>query len=333
MTLESEMPQSALLERSRAAPAAVDDLARPLCPLPAVTHPDMELIEGKVRSWAASETIFSNTAAALAAGYGRLAAHLYPRGDADKVALAGCILMYLFELDGDLVETPAIMGEPAISASQLLKWEAVFARPHDGSGPCTRDCAALLRLWQATSNICGPEHRVRLQLAWRTYAMGAAVEATFLAAKTMPLPAEYDLLRAYTIADWPLIWTGITGGYLLAEPVWSAPSIISFNQLVLRLLGISNDLWSYRKESAAADTAINYPAVLAHHHRCALAQALQMTRDLHQQLMDEFLTAREPLASASHALTRRYAEDVTNLVAGWHAWCAATTRYTNLLSA
>ncbi|NSC22337.1 hypothetical protein FM076_14520 [Streptomyces albus subsp. chlorinus] len=304
------------------------DAAAELCPLPVVEHPQAEQIEEGVRSWAGAQTIFHDAKSARAAEYGRLSAGLYPRSGVAEAVLAGCVLMYLFELDGELVEVPAGKGDAPAAARQLLRWEAVLA-PHDvGTVPPRDDSSrTLLGLWQQITAVSGREHQARLRLAWRTYALGAAAEAAFMSTSTMPSPAEYAVLRAHTIADWPLVWIEITSGYVLPEALWNSPAISRLNQLSQHLLGISNDIWSWSREHAASDTAVNYPAVLARHHQCSLARGLEMTLGLHRKVMEQFLATHERLSRADCSLTRRYANDVATLVAGWYHWCERTSRY------
>ncbi|MGW5869004.1 terpene synthase family protein [Streptomyces sp. NPDC055239] len=246
----------------------------------------------------------------------------------EEAVLAGCVLMYLFELDGDLVEVPAGAGDASAAVGQLLRWEAVLA-PHREEAAPLRDTAsqALLGLWQQIAGVSGCEHQARLRLAWRTYALGAAAEAAFMSASTLPSPEEYSVLRAHTIADWPLVWIGITAGYVLPEDLWHSPAISRINQLAQQLLGISNDIWSYEREHAASTTAVNYPVVLAQHYQCPLARGLEMTVALHRKVMDQFLRMHEQLSCADSSLVRRYADDVAALVAGWHHWCERTSRY------
>ncbi len=298
-----------------------------LCHLSAVLHKSAAVIEHGVGSWAATENIFGELEASRAAGFGRLAAYLYPNGEAERVTLAGCVLMYLFELDGDLVETPAIKGRASDAASQLLKWEAAPMLPSECAQPEDGPSQALLRLWRRIEEVSDAEVRNRLRLAWRTYAMGAAAEVAFLCSGTMPSPAEYDTLRAHTISDWPLVWIGITNGYTLPADLWHSVSVTHLNHLGQRLLGISNDIWSCQRERDVCLAAVNYPNVLAHHHRCSLIQGLRMTRELHQRVMKEFLATTEELERTGSPLVRRYTCDVTTLVAGWHRWCEVTSRY------
>ncbi|GAA4897938.1 terpene synthase family protein [Streptomonospora salina] len=294
--------------------------------LPVAEHAQAAAIEQQVRAWATGQTALPEFASAQDAGFGRLAAGLYPDGDAAKVALAGCVLLYLFEFDGSRIEAPALSGDAESAVRQLLRWEAVL---EGNSVHNDESCRALQQLWLRLVDITDTEEQSRLRNAWRTYSMGAACEASLLAAGTYPTPQEYDVLRQLTISEWPLILITITRGSSLPGDIWSDPGVQALNQLAVRLIGICNDIASCPKETAASSAALNYPTVYAHHDHTTLDGGLDSTRRLYRTLLHAFTETeqRDELYDVARPPLRRYLNDLALLLGGWHRWCAHTPRY------
>jgi 2-methylisoborneol synthase len=154
--------------------------------------------------------------------------------------------------------------------------------------------------------------------------LGYLAEAAWAETRFVPQVWEYLVMRQFNNFRPCLSIVDAVDGYELPEPVYARPEIQRITALACNATTIVNDLYSFTKELAGDPTHLNLPQVIAANERCGLKAAYLRAVEIHNEIMAAFEEESAVLAAVS-PLVERYAQGLSDWVAGNHEWHATNT--------
>jgi 2-methylisoborneol synthase len=154
--------------------------------------------------------------------------------------------------------------------------------------------------------------------------LGYLAEAAWAETRFVPQVWEYLVMRQFNNFRPCLSIIDAVDGYELPEPVYARPEIQRITALACNATTIVNDLYSFTKELAGDPTHLNLPQVIAANERCGLKAAYLKAVEIHNEIMAAFEEESALLAAVS-PLVERYAQGLSDWVAGNHEWHATNT--------
>ncbi|WP_409496054.1 terpene synthase family protein [Amycolatopsis sp. cmx-11-12] len=265
---------------------------------------------------------------ARASGYALLSCLNYPAASPELLRLISRYFAFYFECDTSRIEFPALAGEPADAAAEILCCSATIQDPQRPLPTSAgRHVEALRSITEQLQRFATPEQAERARRGEQNYFVGAACEAAYLAQGTVPTSAEYQCLREHTVtADWHLALVEITGGFEVPGDTRWRSDVRAAVRTMGGLLGLINDLASWRKEARMSPQALNYPVVISRELGCTLFEAVCETADRMSAHAQRFSEQTGRLIRKGGTLGR-WAAGARHCVAGWHRWHARSERF------
>lgn len=154
--------------------------------------------------------------------------------------------------------------------------------------------------------------------------LGYLGEAAWGESRYMPQVWEYLVMRQFNNFRPCLSVVDAVDGYELPEAVYARPEIQRITALAGNATTLVNDLYSFTKELASDPTHLNLPMVIAANERRGLKAAYLKAVEIHNRIMETF-EEESALLSATSPLVERYAQGLSDWVAGNHEWHATNS--------
>ncbi|MGI5451941.1 family 2 encapsulin nanocompartment cargo protein terpene cyclase [Streptomyces sp. CA-249302] len=154
--------------------------------------------------------------------------------------------------------------------------------------------------------------------------LGYLAEAAWMETRFVPRVWEYLVMRQFNNFRPCLSIVDAVDGYELPEAVYARPEIQRITALACNATTVMNDLYSFTKELASDPDHLNLPQVVAANERCGLKAAYLRSVEIHNEIMTAFEEESAVLAAAS-PLVERYAQGLSDWVAGNHEWHSTNT--------
>ncbi|KLO08665.1 terpenoid synthase [Schizopora paradoxa] len=120
-------------------------------------------------------------------------------------------------------------------------------------------------------------------------------------------------------------------GIELPDQVFENPTFLNMYWAAVDMIGLSNDLYSYKMEYKRGLEGSNYISVLMREKGLSLQGAVDHIGAQYKALLDKFLRHEAMLPSFGHPSVdsglRRYVECMKQSIVGYNVWCFDTYRY------
>ncbi|MFE1440272.1 family 2 encapsulin nanocompartment cargo protein terpene cyclase [Streptomyces sp. NPDC058739] len=293
-------------------------------------------VDRRLEDWARGLDLFPETWSGDFSGFqfGRAVVLQHPgAADLDRLTAAGKLLLaenlvdscYCEEDEGRGASHRGLGGRLVLAQSALDPYhgtpelEEEWRQGMHADGPlrsyfwAMKDFAALATPSQATRYV---HDMARLHL-------GYLGEAGWAETGYRPRVWEYLVMRQFNNFRPCLSIVDAVDGYELPEALYSRPEVQRITALACNATTIVNDLYSFTKE--LGDPAhLNLPVVVAANERCGLKAAYLRSVEIHNRIMESFET-ESALLSAGSPLVARYAQGLSDWVAGNHEWHATNS--------
>ncbi|WLH37517.1 hypothetical protein PSH79_09490 [Pseudomonas sp. FP2196] len=322
--------------RSAIAPFVVRDL---FCPPP--TRIDEALgqeVNERLMAWIPSVGIFAGKHEKLrASDFGRYAMLCHAdTDDPDRLLLAAQCFAALFAVDDHYCDDPSLGGRPE-NVAQMLSFAITAIDPVYLPAPFdeelslqqTRDpvIRGLLSYMTRVGHFCTPSQVARVRQITIAMFVTMAAEAPWRIYGTHPTIAEYLASRQVN-SFWPCqVLIDAIGGYEVPANLYSQPEFHHISALAALATTLVNDLYSAYKEHLKETGDFKLPYLLAARHNCSLQDAIDKAADIHDAVMQEYVTLEKQLLSTATPLTQRYLKGLTTWVAGNREWHKHSARY------
>jgi hypothetical protein len=306
------------------------------CPLLPKISPHADEIQRTAVHWATRHGLLERPGAQRAfagAKFANLMARAHPAAGVADLALATDWLTAIFALD-DLLETGLVVEPARMRAGNaaLLAWLGGDATRVDAvreafGRPVT---AALADAWRRTLPRTGEAWQTRFVHHVGEYLDGTVWESGNRAQGKLPSVAEYLTMRRHSAATemfFDLIEP--VHGVELPAAVVADPDYEAVRRTAGTVIGLFNDLISWRKEMAAGDRH-NIVFIVAEERRLPLHDAVGAAVTEHDAAVAAFLTARDALTRGPWAADPTVATDLADIghwLRGNLDWSLESGRY------
>lgn len=306
------------------------------CPLLPKISPSADEVQRYALHWATRHGLLESSraqAAFASAKFGNLMARAHPTASVANLGLATAWLTAIFALD-DLLETSLVAdaGRTRLAIAELITWLPT-------GGPVTetmRDvlgrpvCGALADVWRRTAPRVSAPWRARFVDHLAEYLSGTVWEAGNRATATLPTVAEYLVMRRYSAAT-EMFFDLIEPmhGFELPDVVLGDEHYLTVRYTGGTVIGLFNDLISWRKEAAVGDLH-NVVFIVRNERRMSLAEAVHRAVAEHDAQMAAFVAARERLAAGPWGDDPQVATgvaDIAHWLRGNLDWSIESGRY------
>ncbi|MFE7184218.1 terpene synthase family protein [Streptomyces erythrochromogenes] len=300
---------------------------RLFCPLPGAIHPDHRQVEEGTRRWARAAGLdgLPGHEALLGHRMGELAARVLPGARREAVQLLGDLAMWLFHVDDDCEDGP-LGVRPAGLADRLSR--LLYAAEHPGATLLPRDpvADAVRDLRRRTEALFGPHAGAAWLDSLRAYFLSLLWEAGQRTAPEYPGIESYALMRLHSGAvDTLLPFLEHAHGLALPPAARHDPRLTALEEMAAFLIGWSNDLLSYRKESTRPGRRLDVVTLLRR-GGASLADAVTVAVGQYDRVMGRFLELGERVAATAPG-SRRYVAALHRFVRGAGEWELTSPRY------
>lgn len=321
--------------RPQRPPEAADE-PRLFCPGP--LRDDVALGErvndGVVR-WAEEVGIYPGRLDTLrAANFGRYMMLAHPvTSDPDRLLAATKCLVAEWAADDYYVDEVSLGADPMVVGSrlanlysvvdpaQLTRRYAAQLEDHHRLQPISvafRSAMEHLARYATVTQMARFQHQMAiLFLAWTQ-------EADWHANRRTPPVWEYLVQRHLNSYLPPMILVDVMGGYELPPDEFFRSEVRAAFTTAGNAAVLINDLYSGKNES---ETDQNLPNVLVAEDRITHRQAVLRTVEIHNELMDTFMTAAASLSATGSPELRRFLADTWAYLGGSREWHATSGRY------
>ncbi|MER7849509.1 Camphene synthase [Kitasatospora sp. NPDC096077] len=324
----------------RVADAACDIASLRLdCPPPRREDPLLAArINERLLNWADQVGLYHGQLERVrAADFGNLAVLCYPESDdLDLLTVPARCALAIWALDDHYCDDPSLGAVPALTGTRLATASATLdrvrlpARYEERFEHATRTDPVLIGLRSAVGHlaaITSPIQLDRTRHSLLTLFSALAQEASWRAARHQPRVWEYlvnrqanSFLPCLTVID-------ALGTYRLPPADWADPRVRQAVGTAALASCVANDIYSLDVENHAAGQDFNLPRAVAEEHSCTAQEALRISADLHNELMDRFHARSEELAAGAGPELRRFLDGVLAWCAGSLAWHRSSPRY------
>ncbi|MFD9791546.1 Camphene synthase [Streptomyces sp. NPDC059070] len=309
------------------------------CPPPRRDDPVLAArLDERVLEWASHIGIYHGQLDKVRdAGFGRLATLCYPATEDEELLLvpARCALA-IWAMDDHYCDEPALGAVPQLLGSRLANASAVLGRVRlpdrfeAAFEEATHGDPALEGLRSAMGHlrhIVTPGQADRTRHSLRSLFTALAQEGTWRATGHRPQVWEYlmnrqanSFLPCMTVID-------VLGGYQLPAEVWAHPDVHDAVGTAALAACIANDIYSADVEGHCADGDFNLPAAIITERGCSAQEALRLSAEVHNELMDHFQHQSQALAECGGRELTRFLAGVLDWCAGSLAWHRTAPRY------
>lgn len=294
-------------------------------------------VDRRLEAWAHRLDLFPKAWSGDFSGFqfGRAVVLQHPRAaDPERLTVAGKLLLaenivdscYCEEDEGRGASSRGLGGRLVMAQSALDPYhgtpelEEEWRRGVQADGPLRSYHWAL----KDYTVLATPGQADRLVHDLARLHLGYLAEAAWSEVRYTPRVWEYLVMRQFNNFRPCLSIVDAVDGYELPEAVYARPEIQRVTALACNATTIVNDLYSFTKELASDPTHLNLPVVVAANQRCGLKAAYLKAVEIHNQIMETF-EEESALLSATSPLVERYAQGLSDWVAGNHEWHATNS--------
>ena len=256
--------------------------------------------------------------------------------DPDRLLLSAQCIAALFAVDDYYCDDESTGSIPALVGPRLSVALAALEPAHltdtfraDLEAALERDPVLVgLRAYIArVAEFAAPAQIARVRHEIIAMFVTMTAEAAWRISGVTPALWEY-LAQRQTNSFLPCMsLIDIIGGYELPANVYSAPAVRRVTTLAASATIIANDLYSAPKESLAQVGDFNLPLLLMNEHKCSIEQAMQLSANVHDDVVRLYETAEQQLLANASPLLKRYLAGVKIWVAGSLEWHRHSGRY------
>lgn len=309
------------------------------CPVPLRIDESLASeVDDRLMGWVENTGIFADQQQKVrTSGFGRFAMLCHTdTDDPDRLLLSAQCIAALFAVDDYYCDdettgsVPALVGprlSVALSAlepvhlTECYRMELETALDSDPVLVGLRAYMARVAEFATPSQIARVRHEIIAMFVTMT------AEAAWRLMGTTPALWEY-LAQRQTNSFLPCMsLIDIIGGYELPANVYFSPAVRRVTTLAASATIIANDLYSAPKECRAAVGDFNLPGLLANERHCSIEHAMQLSADIHDDVMRLYEAAEKELLANASPLLKRYLAGVKSWVAGSLEWHRHSGRY------
>lgn len=331
-------PSSAVTQpRNAVAPFVVRTL---LCPAPTrIDEPLGQVVNERLMDWLPAIGIFEGRLQKIrASDFGRYAMLCHAdTDDPDRLLLAAQCFAALFAVDDYYCDDRTLGGSPEKVAERLsfamTGLDPVYLPdPFDDEllQQQTRDpvIRGLLAYMSRVARFCTPSQVARVRQITIAMFVTMAAEGPWRLYGTQPTVAEYLASRQVN-SFWPcLVLIDPIGGYEVPANTYSDPEIHHITALASLATTLVNDLYSAYKEHLNETGDFKLPYLLAARHKCSLQEAIDLTADIHDAVMEEYERLHGTLMKGTRSpVLRRYLTGLRTWIGGNLEWHKHSARY------
>lgn len=326
----------AFLPKPAPKPAAKAGEQQLFCPGP--LRDDRELgkqVNDAVVRWAEEVGIYPGRLDKLrAADFGRFMMLAHPgTSDPDRLLAATKCLVAEWAADDYYVDEVSLGADPMVVGSRLANLYAVVdpasltrkyaadLEEHHKLQPISvafRSALEHLARYATVAQMARFQHQMAiLFLAWTQ-------EADWHANRRTPPVWEYLVQRHLNSYLPPMILIDVLGGYELPPEEFFRPDVRAVFTTAGNAAVLINDLYSGKNES---ETDHNLPNVLVAEDRITHREAVLRTVEIHNELMETFVTRAAHLSATGSPALRRFLADTWAWLGGSREWHATSGRY------
>ncbi|GIE85179.1 family 2 encapsulin nanocompartment cargo protein terpene cyclase [Actinoplanes regularis] len=294
-----------------------------------------EQVNEAVVSWAEQVGIYPGRLDKLrAANFGRFMMLAHPAtSDPDRLLAATKCLVAEWAADDYYVDEVSLGADPMVVGSRLANLHAVID-PAALPGRYLADLEGYHRLQPISVAFRSAlEHLARYttvtQMARFQHQMAIlfvawAQEADWHANRRTPPVWEYLVQRHLNDYLPPMILIDVLGGYELPPEEFYHPRVREAFTAAGDAAVLVNDLYSGPNES---ENDHNLPSVLVANERLTQREAVLRTVEIHNELMETFVTLAASLSATGSPTLRRFLVDTWAWLGGSREWHATSGRY------
>jgi 5-epi-alpha-selinene synthase len=250
--------------------------------------------------------------------------YVYPYASLDRLLVAGAFSQWLFFLDDQYDDHPAL-GRNPLAVRQIMEryFEALSAgRLPPSPTPFARFTVYLRRRLEALSP---PGWMPRFLRNVHAYLFDGSLRTVeHWAEDRVPSTDDYLGMRMHDSAVFPAVdMIEIAAGIRLPLEVLEHPSIIEMRQLTVRHTAYVNDLFSYQKEVLWSGTPCNLVRVLMHNESIGFEDAVGEIVAMVNRDVQRFVELERGLPSFESAI----ADEVDAYVTGMKDWMRGNVEF------
>ncbi|MCL2731723.1 MAG: cyclase [Actinomycetia bacterium] len=294
-------------------------------------------VDRRLEEWARGLDLFPPAWNGDFAGFqfGRAVVLQHPGAvDLERLTLAGKLLLAENLVDSCYCEEdegrggshrglggPLVMAQSAIDPYHgTPELEAEWAEGMQADGPLRSYQGAM----QDYSGFATPSQTTRFVHDIARLHLGYLAEAAWAETRYVPRVWEYLVMRQFNNFRPCLSIVDAVDGYELPEVLYARPEIQRITALACNATTIVNDLYSFTKELAGDPDHLNLPKVVAANEGRGLKAAYLESVEIHNRIMAAFEEEAAALAATS-PIVERYAQGLSDWVAGNHEWHATNS--------
>ncbi|MCU0072877.1 terpene synthase family protein [Pseudomonas koreensis] len=316
-------------------------VVRPVC-CPPPTRIDEALgheVNERLMTWIPSVGIFAGKEEKIrASDFGRYAMLCHAdTDDPDRLLLAAQCFAALFAVDDHYCDDQSLGGSPE-KVAERLSFAVTPIDPVYLPAPFDKELArqqmrdpvirGLLAYMKRVAQFCTPSQVARVRQITITMFIAMAAEGPWRLYGTQPTVAEYLASRQVN-SFWPcLVLIDPIGGYEVPANKYSLPEFHHITALASLATTLVNDLYSAYKEHLNETGDFKLPYLLAARHNCSLQEAIDLTADIHDAVMEEYAALHGKLMKSSRSpVLRRYLTGLSTWIGGNLEWHKHSARY------
>jgi 2-methylisoborneol synthase len=294
-----------------------------------------ERVNEEMLRWAAETGIYPGRLDKLRkADFGRYMMLAHPgTSDPDRLLAATKCLVAEWAADDYYVDEVSLGADPMVVGSRLANLYAVLDPPSLPGGYASqkdayhrlqpistafRTAMEHLARYASVTQLARFRHQLAiLFLAWTQ-------EADWHVNRRTPPVWEYLVQRHLNSYLPPMILMDVLGGYELPPGEFFHPEVRAAFTTAGNAAVLINDLYSQKNES---ETDHNLPSVLAAEERLTHREAVLRTVEIHNELMETFVSRAARLSATGSPALRRFFADTWAYLGGSREWHATSGRY------
>lgn len=308
----------------------------PIPPLPALWHPfrlrvspDAEHVDQQTVAWAQRFGLISgrDVDRFRTAAYGQLTARTYPYAPIEELQWVTDWCTWLFAFD-DAVCEPSAAGHLARLLPTCLAALETPTRAHPAVDPVVRAFAdALTDLCERLTILATGEQVDRWCTATREYLYAQVWEAANRDAGVVPSLEDYIMMRRLTGAMYTVYAViDVAARSPLTAEEWSDPLVCQVRDAAVDAVCWDNDIFSYAKEAAQANSANNLVSVLTT-RGAPLPQAVETIVEMRNQAVATIRDGGGILAAERSPAVAAYVAGLEHWISGSIAYSEVSSRY------
>lgn len=299
-------------------------------PVPGRLHPAADELEERTLAWLRKFGIIRNDADEQYLRHstlGRTYAWMIPEGEVDRVLIATQFCIWATMQDDRYTEGLGLGGRLTDLSAHLLACENIADTPFqvgEGGPPIER---AYRDLFLRIEHTATPQQVLRIQKGMLHYSIGAAADAAYAAAKTVPPVRQYLRIR-HLIAHLHhhFVLTEVAQNFEMPTALLLDPDVRELTNLAIQIIGLTNDIYGCPRDVQRGHIA-NLPMVLAHHHGLSVQEGINYTAAEVDQATGKFTRLAARLRQRDIDILHRYIRGLEDQIAGHLAWLHETGRY------